>query len=219
MKKIIIACSLVILMASGCSLTQKDESKKFKETDSELVHSSKKKRDRKKKSTTNENEKKDSSFQNQKEADSTQTSEVLGNTFRPNPAEADEEVMYESNGEGKMSAVIPDYSHYTKEQVIELLGEPSRVVTDSSEIQSRLEDNEWQLIKAEFEKGKLTESQAKAFIFASADLGIAVGFNRDIELLVYEDQNKPNVYLTNGQVDFITPLTDYIEFNGKLQMD
>lgn len=219
MKKIIIACSLVLLMASGCSLAQKDESKKIKETDSELVHSSKKKRDRKKKSTTNENEKKDSSFQNQKEADSTQTSEVLGNTFRPNPAEADEEVMYESDGEGKMSAVIPDYSHYTKEQVIELLGEPSSVVTDSSEIQSRLEDNEWQLIKAEFEKGKLTESQAKAFIFASADLGIAVGFNRDIELLVYEDQNKPNVYLTNGQVDFITPLTDYIEFNGKLQMD
>ena len=162
---------------------------------------------------------KDSSFQNQKEADSTQISEVLGNTFRPNPAEADEEVMYESDGEGQISAIIPDYSHYTKEQVIELLGEPSRVVTDSSEIQSRLEDNEWQLIKAEFEKGKLTESQAKAFIFASADLGIAVGFNRDIELLVYEDQNKPNVYLTNGQVDFITPLTDYIEFNGKLQMD
>ena len=219
MKKIIIACSLVLLMTSGCSLTQKDESKKIKETDSELVHSSKKKRDRKKKSTTNENEKKDSSFQNQKEADSTQTSEVLGNTFRPNPAEADEEVMYESDGEGKMSAVIPDYSHYTKEQVIELLGEPSSVVTDSSEIQSRLEGNEWQLIKAEFEKGKLTESQAKAFIFASADLGIAVGFNRDIELLVYEDQDKPNVYLTNGQVDFITPLTDYIEFNGKLQMD
>ncbi|MFS7120973.1 hypothetical protein AB6818_07410 [Carnobacterium maltaromaticum] len=58
MKKIIIACSLVLLMASGCSLTQKDESKKIKETDSELVHSSKKKRDRKKKSTTNENEKK-----------------------------------------------------------------------------------------------------------------------------------------------------------------
>lgn len=144
---------------------------------------------------------------------------MLGNTFRPNPAEADEEVMYESDGEGQISAIIPDYSHYTKEQVIELLGEPSRVVTDSSEIQSRLEDNEWQLIKAEFEKGKLTESQAKAFIFASADLGIAVGFNRDIELLVYEDQNKPNVYLTNGQVDFITPLTDYIEFNGKLQMD
>ena len=219
MKKIIIACSLVLLMASVCSLTQKDESKKIKETDSELVHSSKKKRDRKKKSTTNENEKKDSSFQNQKEADSTQISEVLGNTFRPNPAEADEEVMYESDGEGQISAIIPDYSHYTKEQVIELLGEPSRVVTDSSEIQSRLEDNEWQLIKAEFEKGKLTESQAKAFIFASADLGIAVGFNRDIELLVYEDQNKPNVYLTNGQVDFITPLTDYIEFNGKLQMD
>ncbi|MFI3915578.1 DUF4947 domain-containing protein [Carnobacterium maltaromaticum] len=191
----------------------------MKETDSELVHSSKKKRDRKKKSTTNENEKKDSSFQNQKEADSTQTSEVLGNTFRPNPAEADEEVMYESDGEGQISAVIPDYSHYTKEQVIELLGEPSSVVTDSSEIQSRLEGNEWQLIKAEFEKGKLTESQAKAFIFASADLGIAVGFNRDIELLVYEDQDKPNVYLTNGQVDFITPLTDYIEFNGKLQMD
>lgn len=47
MKKIIIACSLVLLMASGCSLTQKDESKKIKETDSELVHSSKKKRDRK----------------------------------------------------------------------------------------------------------------------------------------------------------------------------
>lgn len=219
MKKIIIACSLVLLMASGCSLTQIDESKKIKETDSELGHSSKKKRDRKKKSTTNENEKKDSSFQNQKEAGSTQTSEVMGNTFRPNPAEADEEVMYESDGEGQISAIIPDYSHYTKEQVIELLGEPSRVVTDSSEIQSRLEDNEWQLIKAEFEKGKLTESQAKAFIFASADLGIAVGFNRDIELLVYEDQDKPNVYLTNGQVDFITPLTDYIEFNGKLQMD
>lgn len=30
MKKIIIACSLVLLMASGCSLTQKDESKKLK---------------------------------------------------------------------------------------------------------------------------------------------------------------------------------------------
>ena len=118
-----------------------------------------------------------------------------------------------------MSAEISDYSHYTKEQVIELLGEPSSVVTDSSEIQSRLEDNEWQLIKAEFEKGKLTGSQAKAFIFISADLGIAVGFNRYIEVLVYEDQDKPNVYLTNGQVDFIIPLTDYIEFNGKLQMD
>lgn len=208
MKKLMVTCGLVILLLSGCSLKPKDTAIKEKDADSTSVIEKKKKKE-KKDSSSESSVKKES--KNEKKATKTN-----GKIFTPNPEDEDEEVMYESDGEGKMRAVIPDYSHYTKDQVIEMLGEPDRVVTDGEELQERLEEKEWERIKDEFSKGKLTESQAKAFMFSSADVGIATGLSMDMEALIYEDQDKPNVYLSNGKVMFITPMTDYIDFNGKI---
>lgn len=223
MKKTVLLCGLFVLLMGGCATTggtesKSDSSSKETSTSSTTVESttkqkessaSKKKRKSKKSltpSSTTESSKK-------KEA---KESEDDGQLFLPNPEDDDKEVSYQSSGEGNISAFVPDYSQYNKAQVILKLGEPSQTITDTTEIRERLEGNEWDLIKAQFNLGKLTEEQAKAFMFATTDLSMAAAISMKLELLVYEDQNKPNVYLSESKVQFITPMTEYIDFNGKI---
>lgn len=220
MKKTIVFCGVFLVLMSGCTAKEEASSKTNKttketSTSSVLAESttketetstSTKKRETKKAATTESSPKKE-----------TKKTEVNGHLFTPNPEDDDEEVSYQSSGDGNISAFVPDYSQYNKEQVISMLGEPSQIITDSATIRDRLEDSEWQLIKAQYDLGKLSEEQAKAFMFATKDLSLAASMSMKLELLVYEDQGKPNVYLSEDSVKFITPMTDYIDFNGKME--
>ncbi|MBO0447500.1 MULTISPECIES: DUF4947 domain-containing protein [Enterococcus] len=220
MKKTIVFCGVFLVLMSGCTAKEEASSKTNKttketRTSSVLAESttketetstSTKKSETKKAATTESSPKKE-----------TKKTEVNGHLFTPNPEDDDEEVSYQSSGDGNISAFVPDYSQYNKEQVISMLGEPSQIITDSATIRDRLEDSEWQLIKAQYDLGKLSEEQAKAFMFATKDLSLAASMSMKLELLVYEDQVKPNVYLSEDSVKFITPMTDYIDFNGKIE--
>lgn len=136
------------------------------------------------------------------------------NIFTPNPTD-DEEVRYESDGD-RIVAYVPDYEHYSEDEVKALLGEPSVILDDSKIISEMLSGKEFDLITEEFQLNKLTESQAKAFAFSVKDLSIAVDMGTEVKVWVYED-DKPNVYFKEEQVVFITPKTEYINFKGKIE--
>lgn len=223
MKKTVLFYGVLVLLLGGCAAKSESDSASsspVKETnvssttsessnkEAESTTSTKKRKSKKVRtpSSTTESSKKETVKQ----------SEANGQLFVPNPEEDDEEVYYESSGDGNISAFVPDYSQYDKEQVISKLGEPSQIITDGAVIRDRLEESEWQLIKEQFDLGKLTEGQAKAFMFATKDLSLAAAISMELELLVYDDQSKPNVYLSENSVKFITPMTDYIEFTGKI---
>ena len=133
--------------------------------------------------------------------------------FTPNPV-GDEEVRYESDGD-KIAAYVPDYEHYTEDEVKQMLGEPSVILDDPNVISDMLSEKEFDKIAEEFQADKLTESQAKAFAFAAKDLSIAVGMGTKVKVWVYED-GKPNIYFTDKKAVFITPKTDYMDFKGKI---
>lgn len=214
MKKTLLLCGVFIVLMGGCA-TKKEANSKATNTSKETSTSS-----ALTESTTKETKTSTSSTEGSKtkatEKKAVKKTEVNEQFFTPNPEDDDEEVSYQSSGDGNISAFVPDYSQYNKEQVISKLGEPSQIITDSAAIRDRLEEGEWQLIKEQFDLGKLSEEQAKAFIFATKDLSLAVSMNMELEVLVYEDQGKPNVYLSENSVQFITPMTDYIDFNGKI---
>ncbi|MGX7202314.1 hypothetical protein BCR22_07005 [Enterococcus plantarum] len=214
MKKILLLCGVFIVLMGGCATKKEANSKATntsKETSTSIALTE---------STTKETKTSTSSTEGSKtkatEKKAVKKTEVNEQFFTPNPEDDDEEVSYQSSGDGNISAFVPDYSQYNKEQVISKLGEPSQIITDSAAIRDRLEEGEWQLIKEQFDLGKLSEEQAKAFMFATKDLSLAVSMNMELEVLVYEDQGKPNVYLSENSVQFITPMTDYIDFNGKI---
>ncbi|MBO0467732.1 DUF4947 domain-containing protein [Enterococcus plantarum] len=214
MKKTLLLCGVFIVLMGGCA-TKKEANSKATNTSKETSTSS-----ALTESTTKETKTSTSSTEGSKtkatEKKAVKKTEVNEQFFTPNPEDDDEEVSYQSSGDGNISAFVPDYSQYNKEQVISKLGEPSQIITDSAAIRDRLEEGEWQLIKEQFDLGKLSEEQAKAFMFATKDLSLAVSMNMELEVLVYEDQGKPNVYLSENSVQFITPMTDYIDFNGKI---
>lgn len=214
MKKTLLLCGVFIVLMGGCA-TKKEANSKATNTSKETSTSS-----ALTESTTKETKSSTSSTEGSKtkatEKKAVKKTEVNEQFFTPNPEDDDEEVSYQSSGDGNISAFVPDYSQYNKEQVISKLGEPSQIITDSAAIRDRLEEGEWQLIKEQFDLGKLSEEQAKAFMFATKDLSLAVSMNMELEVLVYEDQGKPNVYLSENSVQFITPMTDYIDFNGKI---
>lgn len=214
MKKTLLLCGVFIVLMGGCA-TKKEANSKATNTSKETSTSS-----ALTESTTKETKSSTSSTEGSKtkatEKKAVKKTEVNEQFFTPNPEDDEEEVSYQSSGDGNISAFVPDYSQYNKEQVISKLGEPSQIITDSAAIRDRLEEGEWQLIKEQFDLGKLSEEQAKAFMFATKDLSLAVSMNMELEVLVYEDQGKPNVYLSENSVQFITPITDYIDFNGKI---
>lgn len=140
-----------------------------------------------------------------------------GVVFVPNPLDTeDDEVRYESYGEGSFSAQLPDYKQYSSVDVISLLGQPDMTISDREVLSQRLEEDEWELILAEVKAGHLTENQGKAFMIQSVDISAAASMGGNIVGLIYEEQGKPNVYLIDDEVAYLTPLTTYIDFTGKL---
>lgn len=130
--------------------------------------------------------------------------------FSTNPND-DEPVRYESYAEGGFSASVPNYEHYNQSDAETILGAPSQIVEDAEVIQYLLEEYEEKIILSETNQGNLTEEQGKAFKMQAFDSEAVV--NR---VLVYKE-GKPNVYLSGDKVIYITPITKYINFNGKLK--
>lgn len=220
MKKTIVFCGVFLVLMSGCTAKEEASSKTnntTKETSTSSVLAESTTKETEASTSTKESKTKKAATTESSTKKEMKKTEVNGHLFTPNPEDDDEEVSYQSSGDGNISAFVPDYSQYNKEQVISMLGEPSQIITDSATIRDRLEDSEWQLIKAQYDLGKLSEEQAKAFMFATKDLSLAASMSLELELLVYEDQGKPNVYLSEDSVKFITPMTDYIDFNGKIE--
>ncbi|MEG0551855.1 MAG: DUF4947 domain-containing protein, partial [Vagococcus sp.] len=124
-------------------------------------------------------------------------------TPNPNDPDGDKEVSYKSDGD-VIEAYVPDYSQYTQKDVKEMLGEPKVTLDDNKKVSEMLDRKEVDLIVAEFDAENLTESQGKAFVFATADLSMAVSMGTKVEVWVYED-DKPNVYFKEGKVVFVTP--------------
>lgn len=130
--------------------------------------------------------------------------------FSTNPND-DEPVRYESYAEGGFSASVPNYEHYNQSDAETILGAPSQIVEDAEVIQYLLEEHEEKIILSETNQGNLTEEQGKAFKIQAFDSKAVV--NR---VLVYKE-GKPNIYLSGDKVIYITPITKYINFNGKLK--
>lgn len=139
--------------------------------------------------------------------DSTFTKDLT--MFSPNPND-DEPVSYKSYKEGGFIANVPDYEHYNQVDAETILGSPSRIVVDIEEIQHLLEEQEVETISSEVNQGNLTVEQGKAFGMQAFDSRAVV--NR---VMIYND-GKPNVYLSGNRVIYITPITKYINFNGRL---
>jgi hypothetical protein len=123
----------------------------------------------------------------------------------------DEPVSYESYAEGGFSASVPNYEHYNQLDAEMILGAPLQIVEDAEVIQYLLEEHEEKIILSETNQGNLTEEQGQAFKMQAFDSKAMV--NR---VLVYKE-GKPNVYLSGDKVIYITPITKYINFNGKLK--
>jgi hypothetical protein len=125
-----------------------------------------------------------------------------------------EPVSYESYETGGFSATVPDYSHYNEQDVQKILGKPDKVVTNAEELNDLLKEKELELILEEMNSGKLTEEQARAFYAQAIDYSIVSG--GDMRALLYSGE-KPNVYIYNGKVGYITPKTKYVQFYGKIE--
>lgn len=125
-----------------------------------------------------------------------------------------EPVSYESYETGGFSATVPDYSHYNEQDVQKILGKPDKVVTNAEELNDLLKEKELELISEEMNSGKLTEEQARAFYAQAIDYSIVSG--GDMRALLYSGE-KPNVYIYNGKVGYITPKTKYVQFYGKIE--
>lgn len=129
----------------------------------------------------------------------------------------DEEIGYFSDGDS-IGAVVPTFENYNQEDAIAILGEPTTIMSDVEGIRTKLEADgaEFERIMTEFKAGHLTESQAKAFAFQAFDISAAIGMRSEAVGLIYDDPQKPNVYLLDGQVAYVTPIVTYMEFKGKI---
>lgn len=221
MKKWLVV-SLMVVLLSGCTGKQEVESTKEASANREETteprkakHTRRRKRVKKAtEATVVSSETSESKHERTK--DSAKQEQAVSTKVFSDPDES-EEIGYFNDGQS-FGAVVPDFKQYSKADAIVILGEPVQVVTEKSELVSRLdlEGSEVDRIKGEFQARKLTESQAKAFIFQAADIKIVAEMGSDVEGLIYDDPKKPNVYLLKGEVVFVTPIIEYMEFSGRL---
>ncbi|NVN58877.1 DUF4947 domain-containing protein [Enterococcus avium] len=120
---------------------------------------------------------------------------------------------------GYLASYGPDFDQYSSSDILRIWGQPDKIVTDSEQIQKKLalkfdEQNnpinyEAKMLRKQWQQGELTWREVRAFIAINTDNTFG-GFTK---LFVYEKQGKPNVYLKNDQVGYVTPIVRYIYFN------
>lgn len=211
MKKIIF-CSLAVLLLTGCgSKSVQVDVKDNNQTQEANADKGSKKSERRKKT-------KSSSELVTEETTTTSTKETIAEISTELFLDASAEPVSYSSDEKGMTAYVPDFEHYSKEDAITILGEPAEILTDYEALANRLglEGDEFARIKDEVLANKLTENQAKAFMAQSIDVKGAGAFGPELVGLIYDDPEKPNVYLLDGKVSYVTPIIAYMEFNGKL---
>lgn len=120
---------------------------------------------------------------------------------------------------GFLAAYGPDFDQYSSSDILRIWGQPDEIVTDTEQIQKKLAlkfdkqnkpvNYEAKMLREQWQQGKLTWREVRAFIAINTDNTYG-GFNK---LFVYEKQGKPNVYLKNDQVGYVTPIVRYIHFS------
>lgn len=120
---------------------------------------------------------------------------------------------------GFFAAYGPDFDHYSSSDILRIWGQPDEIITDSKQIQENLlisydEQNnpvnyEARMLREQWQRGELTWREVRAFAIINYDNSYG-GYTK---LFIYEKQGKPNVYLKEDQVGYITPLVRYVAFN------
>ncbi|MBP1040858.1 DUF4947 domain-containing protein [Vagococcus sp. BWB3-3] len=221
-----LAVGLVIMILGGCSKSEKvaDSDLRSNSRQEETANLAKEKTSKRRKKTKLSTESSTSATLDEKSEKTTESTEEKkaqiekSMTVFCDPDES-QEVGYFNDGQS-FGAIVPDFKAYNKEDAFVILGEPSIIVTEKSELVARLdlEGSEMERIKEEFQKEKLTESQAKAFMFQATDIKLVTEMGLEVEGLIYDDPQKPNVYLLDGEVAYVTPVIEYLEFHGRLPL-
>ena len=119
---------------------------------------------------------------------------------------------------GFLAAYGPEFDQYTSKDILQIWGQPDEIITDSQQIQKNLklefdEENtplsyEAKVLREQWEQRKMTWREVRAYIAIIQDNAHA-GYSKQF---VYEKQGKPNVYFTDDQAGYVTPLLRYVSF-------
>ncbi|MDK7991093.1 DUF4947 domain-containing protein [Enterococcus raffinosus] len=119
---------------------------------------------------------------------------------------------------GFLAAYGPNFDQYSSSDIIRIWGQPDDILTNSEKIQKNLtlefddQNNpvsyEAKVLREQWQQGKLTWREVRAFIAFVQDNSYA-GYTKQF---VYEKQGKPNVYFTDNQVGYVTPIVRYVSF-------
>lgn len=119
---------------------------------------------------------------------------------------------------GFLAAYGPNFDQYSSSDIIRIWGQPDDILTNSEKIQKNLtlefddQNNpvsyEAKVLREQWQQGKLTWREVRAFIAFVQDNSYA-GYTKQF---VYEKQGKPNVYFTDDQVGYVTPIVRYVSF-------
>lgn len=120
---------------------------------------------------------------------------------------------------GFLSAYGPDFDQYSAADILRIWGQPDEIITDSQQIQKNItlefdENNnpvsyEAKNLRKQWQQGQMTWREVRAFIALIQDNSYA-GYTKQF---VYEKQGKPNVYFSEDQVGYVTPIVRYVSFS------
>ncbi|MBO0451739.1 DUF4947 domain-containing protein [Candidatus Enterococcus murrayae] len=119
---------------------------------------------------------------------------------------------------GFLTAFGPDFNQYSASDIIRIWGQPDEIITDSEQIRKNLalefdkEDNpvnhEAKMLREQWLQGQLTWREVRTFIAINQDST----YGDYSKQFVYEKQGKPNVYFSNNQIEYVTPIVRYVSF-------
>ncbi|MGT2930068.1 DUF4947 domain-containing protein [Streptococcus dentasini] len=117
------------------------------------------------------------------------------------------EIYYESYESG-FSASTPEYKGYTNDNVKDILGEPSRTVTNRSDMSLILQKEEQERIVSLFKSDKISREEARAFYAAATDYSL----DNLSHYYIYEYSDKNIILLFakgSNKLSYMTPDPDY----------
>jgi hypothetical protein len=139
-------------------------------------------------------------------------------------------IQYYSSGDGSIYAMLPDFGDYTTDDVVSKLGKPDKIIKEAAELQRYFDANykdgkgegafEFERLLQLANDRKLPFEQAMAFMMKLGDMSLAGGYNGagdECFAYIYEDNSKPNVYFYEGEISYITPIIEYVDYAGALQ--
>lgn len=118
------------------------------------------------------------------------------------------EIYYESSSVG-FQASIPDFEGYTADKVKKVLGEPTKTISDESDMEIQLKQGEQKRIVDLFKKEKISQEEARAFYAGATDFSLSDLGN----YYIYEYTDKNIILLfskSNNKLEYISPNPDFV---------